>query len=187
MKHLSVLSHQCFLNSLLSREICMTSLSLTLVHLPFQSSVVSTQLTWILGSSRFSEQIRPHSLQSSNAYEYVSSAPLLPGLGSEVLGSSQENRPLGITLQGSGVCSCCGYLGSVWTFFLSVWLVHPVCWAYASYMFWEKVSDWRPYYDLKSWKVCMYEFCISQTTIFDSETGYLETLSRGFGCLRHSL
>lgn len=128
-----------------------------------------------------------HSLQSSNAYEYVSSAPLLPGLSSEVLGSSQENRPLGITLQGSGVCSCCGYLGSVWTFFLSVWLVHPVCWAYASYMFWEKVSDWRPYYDLKSWKVCVYEFCISQTTIFDSETGYLETLSGGFGCLRHSL
>lgn len=131
MKHLSVLSYQYFFNSSLSCEVFMTSLSLTPVHLPFRSSVVSTQLSWILGGSRFSEQIRPCSLQSNNAYEYVSSAPLLPGLGSKALRSSHENRPLGIIVAGQWCLQLLWLFGFCLNLF-PLWLVHPACWAYAS-------------------------------------------------------
>lgn len=111
MKHLSRSLISIFFNSLLSCEIFMTSLSPTPVHLPFRSSVVRTQLTGIVASQNkfvpaLCRAIMPRSMSHVPPCSLVS----VPRLSK---GPPHENRPLGIMLQGSGVCNCWGYLGSV--------------------------------------------------------------------------
>lgn len=56
--------------------------------------------------------------------------------------TSQETRPLSFMLQDSGVCNFCGYMGSVWSFSLSVCLVHSMFWACASSCVERRYHEW---------------------------------------------
>lgn len=141
----------------------------------FGSSVVNTQLAWILRSSGFSRQAGSGSLRTEDACEHVPLSPYSLLHWVQRVSSHLKKIAIWASCCRAGVCNFCDCVGSVWSFPLCICLVHSTFWACLSHMLREKVSwmTWCPYYNLTSCKVVRYRFYISQTEILDSETGHM--------------